>query len=247
MEASDPRPPDQTRLLRTHGWIAAVAFVSAWVVVGLVVFPDTGPGGSVTVPAVLGLPYDAAARRLADSGLRASLGESRLSGEAPKSTVLSQSPAAGSRVPRGERISLDVSAGQARAVIPRLAGNPRAQAEAALRAVGLEVGVVSEQSDPRARGTVLSSQPAAGTAVPAGTAVDLVISSGPAELSVPDLVGRDLSEARNTLEQLGLTLGNVVYDSASTYPSGQVLAQLPAAGSLTAPGAAITLRVSGKP
>ena len=234
-------------MLRTHGVVAVAGFVAAWLFVAFVIFPGTGSARVVTVPAVVGLPFGDAAHRLADSGLQASLGESRLSGEAPKSTVLSQNPAAGSRVQRGERISLDVSAGQERSTIPTLAGKTRGEAETALHNAGLQVGQVTEEQSDRARGTVLSSQPHAGQVVPSGTGVDLVVSSGPGELSLPDVVGRDLEDARSTLEQLGLKVGDVTHDSTSTVRSGQVLEQTPVAGTQVGPGATVTLRVSGKP
>jgi serine/threonine-protein kinase len=234
-------------LLRTHGWLAAAGFVAAWLLVAFVLLPDTGAAKSVTVPAVLGLPYDDAVRRLADSGLQASLGETRLSGEAPKSTVLSQTPPAGSRVLRGQRITLDVSAGQERATIPLVAGRTRADAEAALRGAGLQLGQVLEQESDRARGTVLSTQPRPGQVVPAGTAVDLVVSAGPPELSMPDVVGRDLQDAKSALEQLGLVVSDVTYDSLSTARQGQVLEQQPTAGPAVTRGAPVTLHVSGKP
>jgi serine/threonine-protein kinase len=251
---SEPLPPDdpavarkQTTMLQRHGWIALAGFIAAWLFVAFFVFPPGSSADVVSVPTVVGLTYDDAAKRLTDSGLKASLGESRLSGEAPRSTVLAQNPPAGARVPRGERISLDVSAGQERSSIPKLIGLSRKEAEDVLRRVGLVPGRITEQSDAHARGTILDSRPAVGQVVPAGTAVDLVLSAGPAELSMPDVIGRDIAEARSTLEQLGLAVGEVAYDSTSVAPNGQVLEQNPAAGTQIAPGATVTLRVSGKP
>jgi serine/threonine-protein kinase len=237
---------DASRRLLTHAGLAVSGFLLAWLFIAFVVFPDDGAASVVTVPAVVGLTYDDAARRLADSGLDASLGESRLSGEAPKSTVLAQTPVAGSRLLRGAKVALDVSAGQQRATIPDLTGRSRSAAEEVLRDAGLQLGQVTERASDHARGTVLSTRPAVGQIVPAGTAVDLEVSLGPAELSMPDVVGHDLSEARSTLEQLGLTIGDVTYDSTSTFPSGRVLQQTPVAGAAVLPRTPVSLRVSGK-
>jgi eukaryotic-like serine/threonine-protein kinase len=249
----DSLPPDDpyrartaTSMLKRLAWTALAGFVGAWLFVAFVLFPPGSSADAVSVPSVVGLTYDDAARRLSDSGLKASLGETRVSGEAPRSTVLSQNPQPGARLPRGDRVSLDVSAGQERSSIPKLIGLTRAQAEGALQKVGLAPGRVTEHADDHARGTVISTQPGVGQVVPVGTAVDLVLSAGPAELSMPDVVGRDLSEAKSTLEQLGLAVGAVAYDSTSTAPNGQVLEQTPAAGAQVAPGATVTLRVSGK-
>jgi serine/threonine-protein kinase len=241
-------PADESqRRLVIHGILGLAGAAAAWLLVAFVLFPNEGAPDAVIVPAVLGLPYDDAARRLSDAGFDPALGESRLSGEAPKSTVLSQAPAAGARVQRGVRVTLDVSAGQERATIPRLEGRTRSAAAEALRDAGLQLGQVTESPSDRARGTVLATRPAVGQVVPAGTAVDLVLSSGPAQLTMPDVVGQALAEVRGTLEQLGLVVGSVQYDSTSTSPSGRVIQQDPSAGSLVPPGTPVTLRVSGQP
>lgn len=230
-----------------HGILALLGVVTAWLLVAFVFFPDEGAADAVIVPPVLGLPYEDAAKRLSDSGLDPALGESRLSGEAPKSTVLAQAPAAGARVQRGITVTLDVSAGQERATIPNLVGRSRAEAADALRDAGLQLGQVTESPSDRARGTVLATRPAARQVVPAGTAIDLVLSAGPSQLSMPDVVGQELAQARGTLEQLGLAVAEVQYDSTSSSPAGRVIQQHPAAGGAVAPGAAVTLRVAGKP
>ncbi len=249
-EAAPEAPPavrGRRRLLRVHGLIAGAAFVVAWAMVGLVLFPDTGPAPSVVVPPVVGLRYEEAERKLAEVGLRATLGESRPSNTAPRRYVLGQTPGAGTSVARDVTVTLDVSAGQLRARVPDLVGMARDNAIAALRAANLELGQVVERPAPEARGTVLSTQPVAGQQVSQGTPIELVLSAGPTELLMPDVVGRELFEVRATLEQLGLRVGETVYDSTSVLPAGLVIAQLPAAGSAVTAADIITLRVSGRP
>jgi len=106
---------------------------------------------------------------------------------------------------------------------------------------------VTESPSDRARGTVLATHPASGQVVPAGTAVDLVLSAGPPELAMPDVVGNDVAVARSTLEQLGLAVGEIQYDSTSASPPGRVVHQQPAAGAAVPPGAPVILTVSGRP
>jgi serine/threonine-protein kinase len=238
---------ERPRRIVTHLLIAISGFALAWILVAFVIFPDNGPVDTVTVPVVLGLRYEEAQAKLAEAGLDASRGEARVSASAPRSTVIAQTPTPGTRVSRGVSVTLDISAGQRSARIPRLEGLSRDRAEAALREQGLTVGQVLEQVAGEARGTVLSAQPEPGTVVPEGTAVALVVSAGPAELALPDIVGRELIEARAMLEQLGLVVGTTEFDSTSQLPRGLIIAQSPAAGSSVLPGATITLRVSGRP
>lgn len=235
------------RQLAIHGLLALAGFALAWSLAAFVFFPDDGPVDVVLVPAVHGLQFEDAQKQLADAGLEAAMGESRLSSSMPRGAVLGQTPAAGTRVTRGITITLDVSAGQRSAPVPRLTGMSRAAAEAALRELGLAVGSVVERAGREARGTVLETQPEAGRVVPEGTPVQLVLSAGPSELTLPAVVGRELVQARAILEQLGLTVRSVEFDSTSVVPRGVVVAQYPAAGSIVKPGSEVALRVSGRP
>jgi len=63
---------------------------------------------------------------------------------------------------------------------------------------------------------------------------------------MPDVVGRDEESATVLLRQLGFTLAPVERDAMSTLPIGTVVSQSPAAGSLVAPAASVSLRVSAR-
>jgi serine/threonine-protein kinase len=234
-------------LLKKHLIIAGVAFALAWLIVAVVLFPDTGPAPDVTVPGVVGLRFEEAERKLGEQGLKAVLGETQPSQTAPKRYVLSQTPAAGTTVGSGVSVTLDVSGGQVRAKVPTVVGLTREDAAVALRGANLDVGQVIEKPGPEARGTVLSSAPEGGQQIPQGTPVDLVVSAGPSELRMPDVVGRELFEVRATLEQLGLKIGETTYDSTSALPIGLVVSQVPSAGSAVTARDFISIRISGRP
>lgn len=232
---------------KNHLIIAGVTFTVAWLIVAIVLLPDTGPAPSAVVPPVVGLRYDEAERKLAEAGLRAALGESRPSPTAPRRYVLAQTPAAGTAVGPEVVVTLDVSAGQLRVAVPSVAGMSRDDAIAILRTANLEIGQVIERPGPDARGTVMSSQPPAGQQVPQGSPVELIVSAGPSELLMPDVVGRELFEVRSTLEQLGLRIGETQYDSTSALPTGLVVSQVPSAGTPVTVSSLISIRVSGRP
>jgi eukaryotic-like serine/threonine-protein kinase len=237
----------RTPVAKTHAIIAGVAFSVAWLLVAVVLLPDTGPAPSSVVPPVVGLRFDEAERKLAEAGLKAALGETRPSLTAPRRYVLAQTPAAGTAVGPEVVVTLDVSAGQLRVAVPSVSGMSRDDAIAALRAANLEIGQVVERPGSEARGTVLSSQPEAGQQVPQGSPVEIIVSTGPSELLMPDVVGRELFEVRATLEQLGLKISETTYDSTSALPTGLVVNQVPAAGSAVTASAFISIRVSGRP
>ena len=234
-------------MVRKHALIGGISFTLAWLIVAIVLFPDTGPAPGVTVPSVIGLRFDEAERKLAESGLRAALGETQPSLTAPRRYVVAQTPAAGTAVGEKVVVTLDVSAGQVRAKVPTVVGLSRDDAIVALRAANLDIGQVIERPAPEARGTVLSSTPESGQQIPQGTPVELVVSTGPSELRMPDVVGRELFEVRATLEQLGLRIGETQYDSTSALPTGLVVSQTPTAGSPVTARDFISIRVSGRP
>ena len=234
-------------LVKRHLIIAIVSFGIAWTIVAVLLFPDEGPAPNIEVPSVVGLRFEEAERKLSQVGLKVALGESQPSNTAPRQYVLAQTPAAGTAVGPEVIVTLDVSAGQLRTQVPTLVGLARDDALAALRNANLELGQVVDRPGDEARGTVMSSAPAAGQQVPQGTPVELVISAGPSELRMPDIVGRELLEVRSTLEQLGLRIGETLYDSTSALPVGLVVSQEPGAGSVITVNDFIRVRVSGRP
>jgi serine/threonine-protein kinase len=225
----------------------ASGFLLSFAIVAFLLFPADDAPQEVRVPSVVGLPFPDAERRLKALGLTAALGQERPSGDVPKNGVVAQTPVAGETVNAGTEIVLDVSEGVDRTTIPGITGLSRDDAERALRSAGLALGDVSEQAGDSARGVVLSSTPAAGTTVPRGTRVALLVSAGQGELSLPDVIGRDLDSARGLLEQIGLVLAPLEYDSLSSLPSGTIIGQTPAAGAAVATGSTVTLRIAGRP
>jgi serine/threonine-protein kinase len=224
--------------------VAAGGFLLAYLIVAFVVFPPELVPDDAKVPQVVGLLYDEAVTRLEAAGFKAKTGEQRFVELAPKTTVLAQSPPPGSSEQRGTEIVLDVSAGQRQLQVPHILGLTQALAQDAIEKAGLEVGDVTEQESQSARGAVLQSNPAAGTAVSPSTRVDLIVSSGPPAVNAPDVVGQSYSAARSMLEQVGLKLGDVVTDSLATGVSQTVISQTPAAGARLAPGTRVSLTIA---
>jgi len=99
--------------------------------------------------------------------------------------VISTDPAAGSTVAEGDTIEVHVSSGQDTVSVPRLIGQTREEAVTSLTAVGLLLGQVTEEPSAQTAGTVIRSDPAAGTSWPRGEQVDIVLSTGPTPSPTP--------------------------------------------------------------
>lgn len=204
-----------------------------------------GPNGAV-VPNVNGLTQAAAATAIANAGFALGTVTTGLPGTDPPGRVRGQSPVAGAAAPAGSAIALLVAPGSAGNVtVPSVIALSQAAATSALNAAGLVVGVVTMQSSPTVPvGHVIAQTPPAGSSVAAGSAVDLVVSSGPPQVVVPDVVGQGVSSATVALTGAGLVVGTVTHEVSTTVPFNVVISQAPAAGASVAAGSAVALVVS---
>ena len=93
----------------------------------------------------------------------------------------------------------------------------------------------------------MRQSPAGGTSVAPGSAVDLIVSEGPAPVSVPDVSGMSQGAAEGAIRRAGLELGPVRQENSDTVAAGMVISQSPSGGSSVAPGTAVNLTVSNGP
>ena len=164
--------------------------------------------------------------------------------------VYQQDPPAGTTLARGETVTYWVSSGAPWVEVPDVTGMSRVDAIAELDALGLEVGVVSEEpSTTYDVDQVIRQSPAEGEKVEPGTAVDLVVSSGAPSpspsatlLEVPEVVTMDAATAQDTLEALGFVVN--VKERASDEPPGTVFRQSPEAGTMAAEASVVTIWVA---
>jgi len=130
-------------------------------------------------------------------------------------------------------------------VVPRVVGLPLGDATRSLQKAGLVVQDGGSEPDPSASaGTVIWQDPLGGVArVPRGLPVTLVSSGGPPKIPVPDVTGLDVSLAGRLVGAAGLAVTPAESVEAA-FPPGITMLTRPAAGTLLAPGAAVTVVVS---
>lgn len=131
------------------------------------------------------------------------------------------------------------------ATVPNVVGDTLAVASAAIVTATLVVGTVTTSTDPSVpAGDIISQNPAGGTSVDAGSAVDLVESLGPPG-TVPNVVNTSISVAAPAiLAAAGFVVGTVGFAPSSIIIIGNVISQSPAAGSSATPGSGVNLIVS---
>ena len=220
--------------------IAITAAIIGAVVIGRFLVGSDG-GNVVTVPSLDGLTIEQASETLAEYELRIGAQTPEIS-ERPEGTIIAQQPAAGEGIEQGQAVNVTVSTGREQSTVPQLVGlTSLDDVRIALSDFGLVLGAITEGDSNQPGGYVLEQNPGEGTQVAAGSAVDIVVSSGLVE--VPDVTGLTEAQARSDLAQAGFEVQVVEQESSISSP-GQVLAQSPQPGTQLARGSLVTITVA---
>ncbi|WP_393057139.1 Stk1 family PASTA domain-containing Ser/Thr kinase [Streptomyces sp. LN549] len=129
--------------------------------------------------------------------------------------------------------------------VPPLLGQSEKAAKERLSKADLELkGVRRAYSDTVDRGKVISSDPKSGARIRGNGSVALVVSRGPEIVTVPDVQGLRLSEARRQLEKKGLVPGMTTKEFSDDVAAGEVVRTEPEAGAERHPDSAVAIVVS---
>jgi beta-lactam-binding protein with PASTA domain/predicted Ser/Thr protein kinase len=242
-------PPGSSR----KAWVGALLaiLVMALLAAGayLVVTMLTEDGGAelVTVPNVVGERYEEAKLELEEAGLTVNDEDVvfRRTDQEEPGTVLDQDPPEGRRVDEGTAVILTVAREIRQVQVPSLEGMTLEVAEATLRNAGLELGQATyeaHQSVPEDR--IISQDPEAFTDVQKGTAVNVVVSTGPSLVIVPDVTCKTLEAAQAELDGVGLSsrVGDDAPANLDCPNRPELVAQQePSPGSQADPGTVVVL------
>ncbi|MCK4772716.1 MAG: PASTA domain-containing protein [Candidatus Latescibacteria bacterium] len=213
--------------------IIALFFLGGMIVVDRVVMPAfTKLGSEVELPDIVDQDFYAAKRALTELGLELEKIEEEFSPVYEEGHIIEQTPPPFTKVKRGRTVGVVVSRGPEEIVIPDLTRLSEDQARAKLREFGLLLGSVTSRPDNAPEGTVIDQRPVANVKSLRKRRVDLVISSGPARLSVriPLLVNEGLGRALDIIRELnGLVWIEWVEDDESMMMT--VIGQSPEPGS----------------
>jgi eukaryotic-like serine/threonine-protein kinase len=158
----------------------------------------------------------------------------------PKGRVVTTSPAG--RVSKGATISLLISAGPFTSRVPDVHNDTQAAAQAALAHVHL-VSTIQKVGSNAPVGTVVGTNPPAGTTWPQTKTVTILVAAGP---PLPDFTGQSIDAARQWASQNNVTLQEES-DGNSQDPAGTVTSQQPAGGATFQPGETVVVHVSTGP
>jgi serine/threonine protein kinase/beta-lactam-binding protein with PASTA domain len=184
-----------------------------------------GSGGKIQVANVVGKTYEEAYTTLTNQKLLVDKQLQR-SDNIPMGIVISTDPPAGQEVGMKTTITVYVSAGKEQILMPDLTGLTEQEATLKITEAKLFLGTITRaDSATIAQNLIISSDPAANTSIPAGSTINLVISTG--SVIVPNVVNLDKIDAiaQLTAASVGYTV-NTQVDSSCTGTAGTtVIAQ----------------------
>jgi beta-lactam-binding protein with PASTA domain len=155
--------------------------------------------------------------------------------------VIGTDPEAGTELSPGSRVSIVVSLGPEPVAVDDLVGQDADEVEQRYTDAGLDVVETADSSETVEEGLVVSSSPGAGEELLPGETLEIVVSSGPEGVVIPDgIVNSTVDEARQALEDLGLV---VVEEGGGIFELGYVTAVDPGEGETVEPGTRVTLTV----
>ena len=244
-------PPDEEEGRGGRWWLVALGVILALAALGVAAFflvrsllPP--PTELVTVPDVVGEPEEDAVATLEDAGFEVQVDE-EFNEEVQRGLVIEQDPPANDRVEEGTEVAILVSRGPPPEAVPDVVGLTEDEAREALEDAGFEVGTVTDRDSEEEEGTVLEQDPPSGAEARPGSPVDLVVSSGPATVGVPDVICQDIDSAQGEVESAGLDFVITGSRFSDECPPGTVAEQNPGPGTQVEPGTNVRVKESTGP
>ena len=194
------------------------------------------------VPAVVGMPVDAARDRLAGLGFTVRIADGQHSERVSAGRVVRVQPAQGTSLEQGESVTIVPSLGPPPVRAPKVEGMSLERATTQLERAGLEAEVVERRyHDEIAEGRVIAQRQSG--MVPSGSTVGLVLSKGHAPVEIPRVAGLSEAQASERLQAAGFTV-TTEEDFSNAVDRGFVIGVSPKAGETVPYASAVTLKVS---
>ena len=162
--------------------------------------------------------------------------------------IVEQDPTAGRTRKSNLVIQVYVAAEPEKVPMKDLVGMEYRQARVLLTDMGLDLKITTEtvSSDKYGADAVIETVPVADEPLVAGQTVILRVSTGPETVTVPTFTGQDIANAVQNAQDLGLTVGEITYDTFSFAPQGQVIEQSIEPTDEVPGGTKISFTVSGQ-
>ncbi|MBN1780718.1 PASTA domain-containing protein [bacterium] len=233
------------------GYFAALGgLIICFFIVDKMVMPlYTKQHAEVELPDVVEKSAVEAEYLLKSQGFRMIIDKSEYHPVLPESTVVFQKPAPFTKVKRGRRIYVHISAGEKTVMVPRIIGLSERDAQFQLQKAQLDVGDIQYHVSTYPKDVVCDQELPPNTEVPEKTKISFSVSLGRSKTQyvVPDVTGRTLQEAVSLIRKEGLRMGRQQMIVKEDLLPQTVISQQPKPGMTVKSGQSVDLVVSRLP
>jgi serine/threonine-protein kinase len=225
-----------------------LVLVAALLTLGLLVAAGGwwfGVGRYTGAPDLTNLSKQTALTQAKTGGFKVVIGPGEFREDVPKDKVLRQVPAPGGRILDGGTITLTLSKGPEVYKVPDDVGKSLDVALQDFSQIKVKVTQIQQFDDQIPNGSVSGLDPKAGSDIRPGAELKVYVSKGPNPVKVPNVVGKNVNDAKNTLDKLGVK--SVFNYVDNNQPKDTVLTQDVNDGTGVTPGMTITMTVSKGP
>lgn len=219
-----------------------IAFGGTMLVLGI-----TNPA-EVDLPNVVGLSKEEAEQEVKNAKLKFEIEKEEYNRDIPEGYIVSQTPEYKekyNKVKEGSTVSVIISKGQEKAIVPKVIGMKEDEAIQELEKANLKAEVIEETSKKVQSGYVISQEVEASSEVFAGDVIKIHVSTGTGikQVTMVSIIGKTEAEARKTIEDLGLK-ANIGYEEDSSKENGKVTKQSIDVGKVIDEGTTVTITVN---
>ena len=200
---------------------------------------STGPP-KVPVPTVKGLTWPQARQTLMQKGFKP---VERIVPGKTQGQVTATDPPAGTPLPKGSQVRVNVMSGPAKANVPGVVGESLSKAISTLHSAGFNVNIAGTVNSAQPQNTVVSQSPQPGSSAPKGSTVNITLSNGPPQVQVPDVVTYTSQYAVQTLEKDGFKVVQQYQPVTDPTQDNIVQSQSPDGGSTAPQGSTVTITI----
>lgn len=219
------------------------AGISAYLTLTLIIKSED----TVIVPDLVGKDVVYTLEFLTDLELNTKVKGSEYSNDIPKNHVTFQDPAPGAEIKKGRDVRIIISKGPLRIAMPNLVSLSSQRARLILEENGVCMGELSQTYSHRlSKDNIIAQVPPAGAMITRGECAHLLVGLGirPKAFKMPNLSGLALDEAMISIENAGLSIGEIKSTHRKNKPRNTIVSQKPLHGYRIIEGGTVNLVIN---
>jgi len=206
--------------------VLVIGLFAGAIAVGFNIINSSKPK-DVLIPNLVGMTEEEAQTTLIELGLQYQLLEERFDEEVEAGKILQQDPVyiENFKIKENNVISVVISKGKEIIEVPQVIGKKLDEAQKELKDLGLRVEIEEEFDDKIEAGYVTKQEPIEGEEVAGKSTVTITVSKGIEMVTVPNLLGKSLDEAKKLIEDAKLKLAAIINETDTTKEDKVIIKQ----------------------